>query len=421
MLAIGLFLTGQRSLDYHVTVGREDGPGSDLPFVHGWNTAEEAGGRLFRWTAEDSHVRLAGLPPVPLALTVEVLGADAHPAAGSGLLTIGTSQQQLGTMPMTRRVLHLMLPPPAWGCLDLRMHAPTWEPPNDPRVLGVQIGDLQIAGVRRGMAPVPPDLFWPLLLLPLLWLPLRWWAPSRRVALGTAALLCVLLLLLSLADRPRFALGGRAALLGAGWALVLASGLRRLAGPYAARLAPALSSSLLNVLALLFFGLFALRYAGRLYPSSMPGDLGFHVNRENDVIRGTVLLLSRHRGIDFPYPSALYVLLLPFRLLPFGGETLVNFANALFGACGLLAVGYLGLLASRDERVALLAASTYALLAPALMALWWSFLPHTFAQELFVVLLAAITAGFPALQSRRGVLFAAGGLAFLFTSHFGLY
>ena len=421
LLAAGLFLTGQRPFDYRVAVGREDGPGSDLPFVHGWNTAEEAGGRLFRWTAEDSYIRLAGLPPVPLVLTVDVLGADAHPAAASGLLTIGTSQQHLGATPMTRRVLRLMLPPPAGGRLDLRIHAPTWEPPNDPRVLGVQIGDLQVATVHRGIAPVPRDLFWPLLLLPLIWLALRWWAPSGRVALGAAALLCLLLFLLSLADRPRFALGGRAALLGAGWALVLASGLRGLASHYAARLVPAPSSSLLNALVLLFFGLFALRYAGRLYPSSMPGDLGFHVNRENDVIRGTVLLLSRHRGIDFPYPSALYVLLLPFRLLPFGGETLVNFANALFGACGLLAVGCLALLGSGDERVALLAASTYALLAPAIMALWWSFLPHTFAQELFVVLLAALAAGFPALRSRRGVLLAAGGLALLFTSHFGLY
>lgn len=421
VLLAALFVSAQRPLDYGVAIGREDGRGSDLPFVSGWNTAEKAAGRVFRWTEADSHVRLDGLPGTPLVLTLQVLGAAAHPAATTGLVELGTAERRLATLPMNHRVLHLMLPPVHAGHLDLRLNAPLWEPPDDPRRLGVQIGELRIATLGGGLMPVPLVFFWSLLLVPLVWLALRWWNPSWRFALWATGLICLLLILLSLADRPRFALGARPALLAAGWGLVLATGLLWLAGRYTRRLAPAPSPLLLDSLVLLFFGLFTLRYAGRLYPASMPGDLGFHVNRENDVIRGTVLLLSRHRGIDFPYPSALYVLLLPLRLLPFSGETLVNFANALFGASGVLAVGYLALLATDDQRVALFTASTYALLAPAIMSLWWSFLPHTFAQEFFVILLAAIAAGFPAMRSRRGVVFAAGGLALLYTSHFGLY
>lgn len=421
ILVAALFLSGQRPLDYGVAIGREDGRGSDLPFISGWNTAEKAAGRVFRWTEADSHVRLDGLPSTPLVLTLQVLGAAAHPAAATGLFEIRTAERSLATLPMSRRVLHLMVPAAADGRLDLRFGAPLWEPANDPRRLGVQIGELRIANLGGGVMGVPLIVFWPLLLLPLIWLALRWWGGSWRFALGAGVVICLVLILLSLADRPRFALGARPVLLAAGWGLVVAAGLRRVGGGYTRRLTPAFSPLLVDSLVLLFFGLFTLRYAGRLYPASMPGDLGFHVNRENDVIRGMVLLLSRHRGIDFPYPSALYVLLLPLRLLPISGEALVNFANALFGASGVLAVGYLALLATDDQRVALFAASIYALLAPAIMSLWWSFLPHTFAQEFFVILLAALAAGSPALRSRRGIVLTTGGLALLYTSHFGLY
>lgn len=422
VLLVTLFLSAQRPLDYAVAIGREDGHDSDLPFVFGWNVDEKSEDRLFRWTSDDTHLRLDGLPGTPLNVTLEVLGSAAHPDAATGLLEIATPEQRLATLPMSRRVLHLLTPPVADGHLDLRFQAPLWEPPNDPRLLGVQVGALRIATLSAALMPVPLVWFWPVLLLPLVWLALGWWGPSSwRFALAGAGLICLLLLLLSLADRLRFALGARPALLATGWGLLLAAGMRWLAGRYVRWLTPVPSRLLLNGLVLLFFGLFTLRYAGRLYPASMPGDIGFHVNRENDVIRGTVLLLSRHRDIDFPYPSALYVMLMPLRLLPFSGETLVNFANALFGALGVPAVGYLALLAMDDERVALFAAAIYALLAPGIMSLWWSFLPHTFAQEFFVVLLAALAAGFPALRTRRGMLLAAAGLALLYTSHVGLY
>ncbi len=429
----GLFVLAQRPLNYSIAIGREDGPGSDLPFIDGWNTAEVANGLTYRWTSEDSHVRLSGLPRDLLAIKLRLLPATAHPQLGTGLTTVATPDVPLTTLPMARqdRVLHLLLPPGAVraGRLDLLVRAPTWTPPNDPRVLGVPIGDLQIVQVGAngagqwllGLAPVPTVLLWPLLVLPVVWLPLRRWGPARHRCAVLALLGSALLLATFAADRLRFALAGPPALVGLGWGLLLAIGLRACGGLLRRRLHVTPSDHLLNALALLFFILFALRYAGRLYPFSMPGDLGFHVNRQNDVIRGNLLLVSRHRGIDFPYPSALYVLLLPLRLLPITPEALVEFADALFGALGLFPVAYLAWCGFRNERITLLSAAVYALLAPAIMALWWSFLPHIFAQELAVLLLAGIVGGWAMLGTMRGVVLATAGLTFLFTSHFGFY
>jgi hypothetical protein len=135
-MAAALFLSAQRPLDYSVAIGREDGRGSDLPFVYGWNTAEQAGGRAFRWTAEDSRVQLGGLPGGPLLVTLQVLGADAHPAVATGQFVLGTPDRRFATLPMSHHVLHVILPPLSGGGLDLQLHAPTWEPPNGSRYAG---------------------------------------------------------------------------------------------------------------------------------------------------------------------------------------------------------------------------------------------------------------------------------------------
>ena len=433
LMAAGLVVLAQRPLRYDIAIGREDGPGSDLPFVYGWNTAEVAGGITYRWSADDSRIELAGLPRGPLVVTLRLLQAEVHPQVGSGLTTIATPARPLATLPLPReqRILHLLLPATATpaGTLTLQVRAPTWTPANDPRALGVAAGDFVVEQVSSGgsawwvtaLAPVRAPLFWPLPALAIIWLPLRRWSPSRPTALAIAALVCCLLLAVFAADRPRFVLAGPAALTGLGWALLLAIGLRVLLGAYTGRLGVRPSARLLDALVLLFFALFALRYMGRLYPFSMPGDIGFHVNRENDVIRGNILLVSRHRGIDFPYPPALYLLLLPLRLLPIAPETLVDYAAAFFGALGLFPIAYLALRGFRGERIALLAASVYVLLAPAIMALWWSFLPHIFAQELAVAILAGMAGGWPALDTKRGIVLATCGFVLLFASHFGFY
>jgi hypothetical protein len=259
------------------------------------------------------------------------------------------------------------------------------------------------------------------MLLPILYLPLRSWAPRRHVALLLAAIICGLCLVWMMVDRPRYALAGPAATNAFLWSIVLASSLRLAISKVSHRLPVVPSRRLLNTFVLIFFVLFGLRYMGRLYPSSMLGDIGFHINRQHNVIQGTILLLSRHRAIDFPYPSAVYVLLLPLRLLPIEASSLVNWSDALFGALGLFPLGYLMLYAWRSELAATFAALVYALLAPAMMSLWWSFLPHIFAQELAVLLLVGLIVGWQRLGTGRGWAIGSLGLSILFLSHFGFY
>jgi hypothetical protein len=432
-MAMVIGLIARQPLDYRIALGREDGPGSDLPFARGWNTPEMAGEIPYRWSTADSHVELAGLSPAPLALHLRLLPATANPHLSDGVMAVASRPMPLVALPLPRaqRELHLLVPPAALedGRLDLHIHAPAWTPSNDPRTLGVPVSDLRLKQVSSGSPgtdgpawlPVPLPMFWPLLLLPIAWVPLRRWGRHRAGALLAAVGVSALLLLALSADRLRFPLAAAPALLSVGWALGLALALRALSGRFARRLGVNPSPGLLDGLALLFFVLFALRYAGRLYPDAMVGDLGFHVNRENDVIRGNILLVSRHRGIDFPYPPALYLILLPFRLLPITPEALVEFADALFGALGLYPLAYVALCGFKRERVALPAAAAYALLAPAMMSLWWSFLPHIFAQELAVLILAGLIGGWAALSSRKGIMLVTAGLALLWTTHFGFY
>lgn len=426
LLALGLVALAARPLSYPIAVGRADGRGSDLPFVYGWNTPEVLGGVPVRWSDVDSHIVATGLPPGTHVVELQFLPATANPHRDIGVVGLADGAQPLVAMPLPNRrtSLHLLLPPAS--ALDLRVSAPVWQPPGDPRTLGVLVAGCVLRAIPvaptigSSLGLISPITFWPLLGMLLIWPPLRRWVP---IAVGFALGLGITLLALLAywADPLRFVLGARPALVALSMALVLALLLRSVLGRYASGLAVPPSAPLLNSLALIFFGLFALRYGGRIYPASMPGDLGFHVNRQNDVLRGTVLLLSKHRGIDFPYPPALYVLQLPLRLLPLTPEALVEISDALWGALGVFPLAILALRAFRRERAALFAALVYALLAPAIMSLWWSFLPHIFAQELAVLIISGLVVGWPALAERRSIALLAAALAFLWSAHYGYY
>ena len=429
-MILGLLVVAQRPLNYDVAIGQEDGWGADLPFAYDWNTDESIEAVRYRWTGEDSRIVLSGLPGHTFSAELAFLPANANPRIADGLVAVSASSQTTVAVPLSlgQRTVHMLVGRDAVvdGKLDLAILAPTWTPANDPRTLGVPVDHFSLASLtaaHEGSWHVPTSwsFFWPLLLLVVVWLPLRRWGATLSQASLLGLILVSLLLAAYVVDRPRFVLAARPVVVGLAWASLWALGLRWVLGSLTKKLAIPASSALLDLLVLLFFASFALRYTGRLYPLSMPGDLGFHINREHDVLRGTIMLVSRHRGIDFPYPPALYLLLLPFRLLPIGADQLVEFTDALFGPLGIFPIAYLALAATGEERTGRFAGITYALLAPAMMSLWWSFQPHIFSQELAIWLFAGIVWGWTELTTRRGVLFATVGLALLFASHFGFY
>lgn len=429
LLALGIVAVGQQPLRYTIDLGYEEGWHSDQPFVVGWNTAEPehaAADQLsYRWTAEDSRMRLPGLGPQPHLVAIEQLGASANPQATTGALHISGAAMALSQSLERQRTLHLLLPPTASAAGYLDFDAPTFNPPNDRRTLGANIAFLRIDTVQQPalrLNYLPPlVLFWPLLLLPIAWTTARRWSVNRTAALLAGLGLVALLLAALLGDRLRFALAGGPLLLGALWGVIVAAVVLWLIERYAPALGVRPSPLFARAVALLVFWLMLLRYGGRLYPDSMVGDLGFHVNRQIEVIGGLIHLTSRHRGIDFPYPSATYLLIAPLRLLPIAPQTLVEWTEALFGALGVLPVAYLALRGLRDERPALLTTVIYALLAPAMMALWWSFQTHIFTQEAVALLIALLVGVWQRLDTPRGIALVVLALSLIFFGHFGLF
>lgn len=168
---------------------------------------------------------------------------------------------------------------------------------------------------------------------------------------------------------------------------VQSAACRRGTAPYRFALLP----PQFRALALLVVLTFALHYGGKIYPFSMPGDIGFHVNRFREAIEGRIFILSKNRGVDFPYPPALYVMLAPLTLLSSRRE-LLQLSAALMDAISPLLL-YLvarrsGLLHSWQAAVG--AAGLYALSGALLMTTWWNFSTHIFAQFAHLVLITVL-------------------------------
>jgi len=423
VLALGIVVLAALPMRQTIDIGWERGWHSDLPFAYGWNTAEQSdfAALSFRWTEEDSRLLLPGLGARPAALAIDQVAATDNPAIATGKLAVWGSGMALAEPIDRQRRLHMLLPPATLAAGELYLHAPTWIPAGDDRVLGAMIDGFRLETLGPGVALPPVQLLWPLLLLPIAWSTGRRWGLGRGTASAAGAVLVALLLAALAADRMRYALLGGPLLLGALWGLALAMAVGGAIRRWAPRLGVVPSPLLAGSVALAVFWLMLLRYGGRLYPESMLGDLGFHVNRMSDVIAGRVFIISRHRGIDFPYPSAVYVLLAPLRLLPISPYSLVEWSDAAFGALGVVPIAYLALRTLRSERIAILAVAMYAVLAPPLMALWYSFLAHLFTQEAVGLLMAVVAGGWALLAKRRGIALAAAAFALIFFGHFGLF
>lgn len=424
-LLVGMGLLLNRPLRYTINVGYAEGWHSDLPLLREWNTPEPYGAQAhdlsYRWSGERSSIWLPGLGRRAWLITLEQLAASAHPQVAEGNFWLSGPDMAVSHPLAAHRRLHVLVTPTTSAGERLLLTAPTFTPPGDPRLLGVPIATLQLETLPAPIQLPTPRLLWPPVLLLLGWITLRLSGASLRIAALAGGLLLVLLLGTLWGDPLRFALAGPPLLIGAAWGIGVGLTTRLALPRLLDRLELAAAPGFVNGSAWLAGLSMTLRYGGRLYPESMVGDLGFHVNRLQEVTQGLIHLTSRHRGIDFPYPSAVYVLLAPLQVLPLAPTTLVEWSAALCGVLGLLAVALLTLYSLRCARVAIMAATTYALLAPPLMALWWSFLAHIFAQELVVVLIAVLVVGWPRLGRPWGMALSFAVLTLIFLGHFGLW
>src|SRR6266508_4317508 len=369
LAALGLFLAlllaaTQAPLSYAIQIGKEEGYGSDRPIVADFHDPETSPstGSNFRWTTERSLIRLPGLGQRPLQLRLRLLPVNQEVAArGPRAIEVWAGGLLLGRLPVrptSGGIYRLLVPAPPDGSGNqaIELRGATFTPTGDSRAIGTPI---DAALVESGAGPA-----WPAWSSTLLWLAaaLLCWLGLRRAGLGpNAALIGLLLgiLLASLAariDPPRFAFGATPALpaaallaalgtseyenwggpgavaLGLAAALLLAGWLRPALGALYRRFAPPIPPATRRRLMLIALLVLATRYGGKIYPDAMWGDIGFHTNRYTEVLQGLVLLLSRNRGVDFPYPPAFYLLLAPFSLLGLDRRVLLQLGGALLDA-----------------------------------------------------------------------------------------
>src|SRR5690349_15421719 len=216
-LALGLFaalllLAAQAPLSYHIEIGQEDGPGSDLPLVAGFYPPEHDVHGDFRWTSERAQIRLPGVGQRALQVTLHVFPISAEVAQrGPHELELWAGGRLLERLPVrpAGALYRFVVPPPADRSGDqlIELRSSTFIPAGDERAIGAPVDAVSVAA-RPGPA-LPPwrgDLLWLAAAL-LLWLALR------RAGFGPAAAQALLLpgillaALAALLDPPRFAFG----------------------------------------------------------------------------------------------------------------------------------------------------------------------------------------------------------------------
>jgi len=417
----GLFLAGvglllalvaQLPFTYAIDVGIAEGYKSDLPLLWGFNAAEDDEHGTYRWTKDGSWLRLPGIGERPLLVELVFGPVSSHVlAVGPKQVTLEVGGQAYLKVKVQERgrVLKMLLKPQLirGGELNLTFRSATFTLPNDSRRLGIPLYGVNVSSTLTPMTLINPAWrvlgMWVLALggvsLSILrGLTLKKRHLSQIVAWSSVIGLALLLVLAASLDRPRWGYGAEPALIVAVMVCGLSWLLRLSLPPIAQRSEVPLDEETLEWLILIVIVGFSLRYGGRLYPLSMWGDIGFHTNRLNEVARGHLFILSRNRGINFPYPSGPYLTLLPFNLLypkpaaviqltaslvePLSGTLLYAMVAQTCQACKCWG--------RAQRRIALGAPALYLLTAAGLMTNWWAFATHIYAQAATLLLLTTL-------------------------------
>lgn len=399
-------------LDYGVDVGLADGPGSDLPLVRGFYPPESDDHGTFRWTTEVASLRLPGVGARAVVLTINVFPvSDEVVQRGPQQLELWLAGRPVASLAVRREgaTYQMLLPATPDGDQAIEIRSPTFAPEGDERSIGSPVNFVHAAADAGPALPAwRSGLLW-LLATALLWATLRRASFGADAALTLQIPFVALVAVAAAVDPPRAAFGAApaAAALALGLPLVLV--LRSAAPALAARLGFPLEDAALRWLLLLALLVFGLRFGGKIYPDSMPGDIGFHSNRFDDTLRGEVLLLSRNRGVDFPYPPAFYLLLAPLTLAGLDQRSLLRLAAAVLDAVSpFLVYAIAATLPGSPSRprgpafgAPVLAGAVYALSPATFMTTWWNFSTHIFTQFAHLLLIAAIVTLCGRIDDRR--------------------
>jgi hypothetical protein len=427
-----LVLCSQAPLRYDFEVGRGTGPESDLPFMQGFHPAEPLENRQsFRWSkAQEASIALPGVGRRGAIIGLDIVSHRAQwdTAAPPTVVTLQSGASAPLAFALRREGARYLvyLPPVAAddGTLRLSLRTDVWQKPGDSRdELGVALGR-QVTLLTTPGGFVAPDLAllwtWPACLA-LLWAGLR----ALGFASRTAALLLLPLAvgapLLLLLDAPRLGFGSAWAFQLGLISLLAAVACAWAVPPLLDRLGAPAPPALLPWLLLLVVLSFALKYGGRLYPDSMPGDLQLHVNRYSRTVMGEVFIPAQHRGLPFPFPTGPYLLLAPLTLLGLDLRFLLQSTAGLFEAGTVLLLYLIGARAVGSPRLGLLAGAIYAMTSAGFMTTWFAFETQVAAQWFSIALIALLALAWPRYDDRRVWWLVVLLLLQVFLGHIGLF
>jgi hypothetical protein len=426
-------LFAQVPFSYAFQAGLERGPQSDLPFLDGFYPPEGGGTPdSFRWTyGPQAVIAVPGIGQRGVIVDLDIVSHRAQwdQSAPPTTLMLQPGDAAPAAITLRREGAHYLLymPPQALddGALRMRLGIAPWQKPGDNRdQLGIALGRmLRLTSVStRGV--VLPDLalwlLWPLGLA-LLWPALRLMGFTPRLTLLLLLPLAVVVPLLTLLDAPRMGFGSLWALQAGALSLLAAALSAWLVPPLLSRLGALPSPAILRWLLLLIVISFALKYGGRLYPDSMPGDIGLHINRYRATVWGQLYIQAQHRGLPFPFPTALYTTLAPLTLTGLDIGFLFQLMAGLFEATTVLLLYLLLARLAGSARLGLLAAATYALTSGGFMITWFAFETHVAAQWCSILLIVVLALRWPHYDDwpTWGLLVLLLGQVFL--GHIGLF
>lgn len=403
VLAFGLFfLTAQLPFRYAFQVGIERGPVSDLPFLTGFN-----GGELvtwddsWRWSRGEARIEVPGIGQRGVIVAMNVVSHRAQwqpeTAPATVELQIGVRSPVAITLRQESAHYQFLVPPEAMqgGVLRIGIATEPWRNVEDNRTeLGIAIGRFLTVTTVPAAGIVWPDpgllVAWPIGIA-LIWLALRALNFAPRQAFWLTLPLAIGLPLLALLEAPRLSFGNRWFIANGLISIATALVCVAIVPPILRRLKVPVTPPVLRWLLLLIVMTFAIKYGGQLYPYSMPGDLQLHVNRYMLTVFGNVYIPAQHRGLPFPFPSGLYVLIAPFHLTGLSIHFLFELFAGLFEASSILIMYILLARVTGSPRLGLFAAATYALSSAGFMNAWFSFQTQV-ATQWFSVFLAALLA-----------------------------
>ncbi len=311
----------------------------------------------FRWTRERVDLHLLGVGHQPLELCLRLQAY--RPAGVPPRITLLTGDGPLlsTTVGGDWAVYRVLLPPPALtgGDLRLAIFSETFQPPGDPRELGVAVDWVEVRPAGVGWIGPAWGQVGALLGCALLtYLLLHRWGVGRAWSSGLTALGILLLATLLAWHRLSLTYFTPTLVLLLFWGCLLTALFlpllenRSLAG-WTHREARLLWAVLLTG--------FLLRLGGMCYPQFRSSDLLFHAHRAAWVGSGTLLFTADLPDVNIPapYPPGLYITLLPGTLLLPDMPVLLEIAGTTLDALCGLGLYLLARQLSRRPRAALFA------------------------------------------------------------------